>query len=43
MRETEVMLDGWCEGGLGHHRNDAGGCVNARKIGKSEEPWYIYN
>ena len=25
MRETEVGLDGWCEGGLGQQRNDGGG------------------
>ena len=27
-RETEVWLDGWCEGGLGHQRNDGGGCAS---------------
>ena len=27
-RETEVKLDGWCEGGLGQQRNDGGGCVS---------------
>ena len=26
-RETEVMLDGWCEGGVRQHRNDGGGCA----------------
>ena len=40
-RETEVRLDGWCEGGLRQQRNDGGGCAT-RKIGKSREPWYIY-
>ena len=41
-RETEVCLDGWCEGGLGQQRNDGGGLRdNARKIGKSGEPWYL--
>ena len=25
-RETEVRLDGWCEGGLRQLRNDGGGC-----------------
>ena len=25
-RETDVRLDGWCEGGLGQQRNDCGGC-----------------
>ena len=24
-RETEVRLDGWCEGGLNKQRNDGGG------------------
>ena len=26
-RETEVRLDGWCEGGLRQQRNDGGGCA----------------
>ena len=26
-KETEVGLDGWCEGGLGQQRNDGGGCA----------------
>ena len=26
-RETEVRLDGWCEGSLGQQRNDDGGCA----------------
>ena len=26
-RETEVRLDGWCEGGLGQQQNDSGGHV----------------
>ena len=30
-RETEVGLDGWCEGGLGQQRNDGGGCAKDRK------------
>ena len=42
MRETEVRLVGWCEGGLRQLRNDGGG-DNARRIGKSGEPWYICN
>ena len=25
MREIEVRLDGWCEGGLRQQRNDGGG------------------
>ena len=24
--DTEVRLNGWCEGGLGQQRNDDGGC-----------------
>ena len=24
-RETEVRLDGWCEGGIRQHRSDGGG------------------
>ena len=28
--ETEVRLDGWCEGGLGQH-NDGGGCATMRE------------
>ena len=31
MRETEVGLDGWCEGGLGQQRNDGGGCTTMRE------------
>ena len=31
MRETEVRLDGWREGGLGQQRNDGGGCASMRK------------
>ena len=33
-RETEVGLDGWCEGGLGQQRNDGGGSASKRE--KSE-------
>ena len=40
MRETEVRLDGWCEGGLRQWRNDGGGCSKNRKSG---EPWYLRN
>ena len=39
-RETEVRLDGWCEGGQGN-RGMTVETDNARKIGKSAEPWYI--
>ena len=31
MRETEVGLDGWCEGGLGQERSDGGGCTTMRE------------
>ena len=37
--ETEVRLDGWCEGGLGQQRNDGGGCASTST--KSGELWYI--
>ena len=30
-RETEVRLDGWCEGGVRQQGNDGGGCANDRK------------
>ena len=30
-RETEVRLDGWCEGGLRQQRNDGGGCETMRE------------
>ena len=30
-RETEVWLDGWCEGGLRQQRNDGGGCGTMRE------------
>ena len=35
-RETEVRLDGWCEGGLRQQRNDGGGCATMRE--RSESP-----
>ena len=31
MRETEVRLDGWCEGGLRQLGNDGGGSTTMRK------------
>ena len=34
-RETEVRLDGWCEGGLRQQRNDGGGC----KCAKDRKEW----
>ena len=30
-RETEVRLDGRCEGGLRQQRNDGGGCATMRE------------
>ena len=30
-RETEVGLDGWCEGSLRQQRNDCGGCATKRE------------
>ena len=33
-RETEVRLDGCCEGGVGQQRNNGGGCASMR--GRSE-------
>ena len=32
--ETEVGLNGWCEGGLGQQKNDGGACATMRE--KSE-------
>ena len=29
--ETEVSLDGWCEGGLWQQMNDGRGCTTMRK------------
>ena len=29
--ETDVRLDGWCEGGLGQQRNDGEGCTIMRE------------
>ena len=37
MRETEVRLDGWCEGGLRQQRNDGGGCATMRERPDSVE------
>ena len=31
MRETEVRLDGWCEGGPRQQSNEGGGCTKDRK------------
>ena len=30
-RETEVRLNGWCEGGLGQQSNDGGDCMTMRE------------
>ena len=30
-RETEVRLDGWCEGDLGQYRNDGGATMKILK------------
>ena len=39
MRETEVRLDGRCEGGLTQQRNDGGGCTTMReKLERVESP-----
>ena len=35
--ETEVRLDGWCEGGLRQQRNDSGGCATTRERSKRVE------
>ena len=38
-RETEVRLDGWCEGGLRQQRNDGGGCTTMReRLERAESP-----
>ena len=31
MRDTEVRLDEWCEGGLGQQRNEGGGSASMRE------------
>ena len=36
-RETEVGLDGWCEGGLGQQRSDGGGGASLRERSESVE------
>ena len=36
-RETEVRLDGWCEGRLRQQRNDGGGCATMRERPKRVE------
>ena len=41
-RETEVRLDGWCEGGLRQQRNDGGGCATMRERSERVESPGIY-
>ena len=41
-RETEVRLDGWCEGGLKQQRNDGGGCATMRERSERVETPGIY-
>ena len=36
-RETEVRLDGWCEGGLRQQWNDGRGCATMRERSKRVE------
>ena len=44
MRETEVRMDRWCEGGLWQQRNDGRGCATMLKRSERVESpsWYIY-
>ena len=43
-RETEVRLDGWCEGGLRQQKNDGGGCSTmSERSERDSEPWFICN
>ena len=38
-RETEVRLDGLCDGGLGQQMNDGGGCALLReRLARVESP-----
>ena len=41
-RETEVRLDGWCEGGLGQQRNDGGGSQSMRERSERVESQLIH-
>ena len=36
-RETEVRLDGWCEGVVQQQRNEGGGCATMREQPESVE------
>ena len=39
MRETEVRLVGWCEGGVRQQRNDCGGCATmCERLERVESP-----
>ena len=40
-RETEVRLDGWCEGGLRQQRNDGEGCATMRERVESPGTYVI--
>ena len=42
MRETEVRLVGWCEGGLRQQRNYGGGCVTIRERPETVESSGVY-
>ena len=39
--ETEVRLDGWCEGGRRQQRNDYGGCTTMRERVESPGTYII--
>ena len=41
-RETEVRLDGWCEGGLRPQRNDGGGCATMHERSERVESLGVY-
>ena len=41
--ETEVWLDGWCEGGLGQQKNDGEGCATMRERSEKVESPGICN
>ena len=40
-RETEVRLDGWCEGGLRQQRDEGGGCATMRERVESPGTYVI--
>ena len=42
MRETEVRLDGGCEGGLGQRRNDCIGCATMHERSERVERYGTY-